>query len=332
MKESKQPTVSASNESEHQSSKGKSMPPPLFSLSASDPDDLNMGQHPNAQNDSAKTETPNEEGGPILLGDARNQDVGAGSKVNGLPFQQNYNLEGLFMVGPPKVQHFTSESAPDGSNGDRKKVGVGEEVVFYSDVAGIWTANTGTPAKQLDGKKFVWKAPKRAATATITIKSGQWQTSVSLDVLEPQTVTTEKFGDFAFDPGAAGAGMYLHFDYNPTTVSFANLEAGEISGPASGIEGYFKRWPAETWAHDSGDSWTPIDRKNRLMGHDEAAGSGFARPWSEGKFDWIIPNRFRVEGESGDGKVFHNMTQSFSIAADGTVTVTKGGSSVTRTP
>jgi hypothetical protein len=53
--------------------------------------------------------------------------------------------------------------------------------------------------------------------------------------------------------------------------------------------------------------------------------------WSDGTFHWDIPNRYTVEGR-GDGHVFATVQQAFRISQDGSVTVTKGGQSITGTP
>ena len=153
-----------------------------------------------------------------------------------------------------------------------------------------------------------------------------------MTVKEPQSVIPKKADEIAFPAGTMGAGMHLYFDYHPMSVSFENVEAGEKSGPGTNASGYFAQFSATQIWHDSGDGFWPIAAKNRLSEQDTAAGTGLPQPYSEGGLHWVIPNRFRVAGEGGDGKVFDHMTQTFRMQADGTYTVTKGAESVTRTP
>ena len=65
---------------------------------------------------------------------------------------------------------------------------------------------------------------------------------------------------------------------------------------------------------------------------DHAMIRGYATPWYPGGFTWVIPNKYRVTGK-GSGYVFIYTHQVFRITdKQGTVTVTKGGAGVTRSP
>jgi hypothetical protein len=55
-------------------------------------------------------------------------------------------------------------------------------------------------------------------------------------------------------------------------------------------------------------------------------------PYKVGHFHWDIPNRFRRAGTTEAGTMYVTSVQSFDIDAAGTVTVTKQGASVTRSP
>lgn len=234
----------------------------------------------------------------------------------------------------PTITIKTALGAADGSGKNRRRVGIGEKVTFTSSIAGDWTASAGDPTVSAAADtSFAWSAPNRAASATIAVKTAAGATAnVVIDVLEPASITTHKIRELEYPAGEAGVGMKLHFDYHPMTVSFGNVEAGEVSGPASNITGYFSKFAPAALRHDSGDGFTHIDLDNRDTGIDTAGGSGFAKPWSEGGFDWVIPNRFRLIGDSEAGKVFTNMTQSFRIKANGEATVSKGAESATRKP
>ena len=109
---------------------------------------------------------------------------------------------------------------------------------------------------------------------------------------------------FRFDQGT-GAGMRLHFDFAPMNVSFANVEMREVSGPATNVTGYFVPRGDVANYHNAYESYIGINGSNRLGGVDTAAVNlaGYAQPWSAGGRDWVIPNRFRVVGEAGEGHV-----------------------------
>jgi hypothetical protein len=122
--------------------------------------------------------------------------------------------------------------------------------------------------------------------------------------------------------------MKLTFLYDPMTVSFGNVMAKEVSGDATSISGYFTRFPAAALHHDSGDTFLAIGRDNKDTATDEASFTALPKPWTDGGFEWLIPNHFRTKTESGDGKKFTTVTQSFKLEGPpnaGRSTVTKAG-------
>jgi hypothetical protein len=234
----------------------------------------------------------------------------------------------------PVLSVRTALDAADGSGRNRRRVGVGEQVVFTSTVSGTWAASAGDPAAGAAGTTFAWKAPNRAASADITVTTASGNATLAMTVVEPNANNVSKIADIPYGAGLAGAGMRLNFDFAPMNVSFANVEFREVSGPATNITGYFTARSAAANFHNANANYIPINGSNRMMGTDTAAvnPAGYAKPWSAGGRDWVIPNRFRVIGEAGEGPDFTNVTQRFEIQADGTVTVSKGAASVTRTP
>lgn len=321
-------------------SKGKTAKPPMFGLIANTPPPPLSGTL-SAEGDALTSISQG--GSEVLLGmqqaqQISNASVGAGAMAAPpaapLVAPTAQPVAPAPAPAPPVITYRTTLDAADSSGHVRRRVGVGEQVTFTSTVAGNWTASSGDPAvSAAAGTTFVWRAPNRAATPRITVTTATGATAnVDMDVIEPSSMTPVKRNDINYAAGVAGAGMNLFFDYNPMTVSFANVEAGEVSGPATNVTGYFTAWTAAQLHHNSGDGFFGINGSNRLNGVDTAAGSGFGKPWSAGGFDWVIPNRFRVAGEAGAGKVFDNITQTFRLAANGSVTVGKGAESYTRVP
>ena len=106
-----------------------------------------------------------------------------------------------------------------------------------------------------------------------------------------------------------------------------------MSGEASNITGYYllNGMPHH---HNSGDTFVDIGENNmfaRANIRDKAGNSDFPPPWSAGGYDWIIPNHFKLKSESGDGKKYHDATESLRLVDEtGKSTVTKEGASAER--
>lgn len=234
----------------------------------------------------------------------------------------------------PTISHETTLSAPDGTDKKRTDVGVGEEVTFRGSAAGKWTATNGVPGELASGDKFTWTAPDRAATVAIKLQVGTEQETVSMKVIEPESITGRKNSEIPIGAGTAGAGMKLTFIYHPLRVSFGNVEAREVSGEATNITGYYKKhYTAAGLHHDSGDTFTQIKENNEDSAPDTAKTTDNFKPYERGTFDWVIPNRFKVKTEAGDGKKFTNVTQAFLMHdATGKITITKATAKVTRSP
>lgn len=264
-------------------------------------------------------------------------EIFAQGETNEFGAQANNQRAEITMISPPPPLEIASEtkfSAPDGSPKTRKKVGVGEVVIFTANGVGDWAASDGTP-DVLSGKdKFEWTAPKRAATVTIEVTNGSEKARKEMEVIEPSYYTAIKESEIAFPAGTQGAGMTLNFSFHPKTVSFGNVQSKEVSGPATNITGYYALH-GTPHRHNSGDTFFDISQDNKWDGgaRDTASQSGYPSPWSAGTFDWIIPNHFKLKSEAGDGKLYYNSTQSFRmIDATGKTIVSKGGEHVERTP
>jgi hypothetical protein len=238
----------------------------------------------------------------------------------------------------PKIKSKTKLKAPNGSS-NRTTIAVGEQVTFTGNKAGDWNADAGTPMNGPTGKKFKWRAPSRAATVNITFIIGARQATKTMTVIEPTHLTATKIEELSFPSGQAGAGITLRFRYHPLNVSFGNIEVKEVSGPATNFSGFFPHPSSPNrHFHNSGDLFTRIGQNNKDSAIDTAGfrSSGYPPPWTDGGFDWVIPNNFRTIFEGGgDGKEFTKVTQSFRIEGPphaGRATVSKGGQSATRSP
>lgn len=135
-------------------------------------------------------------------------------------------------------------------------------------------------------------------------------------------------------PGIAGAWMHLRVVIAPTTVSFYRAEIFEVAQPASSINGYFISHPPPPHGGDQGANvWHSV-------GYDNVVGNNFDNaylygsavlpgPWAPGAFTWDIPAQWRIPNLTGQPMV--GWSQVFMLTADGSLTISKFGKSVTRT-
>jgi hypothetical protein len=83
--------------------------------------------------------------------------------------------------------------------------------------------------------------------------------------------------------------------------------------------------------HVPNPTFVRIGSRN-VFNHDHCSIRGLPAPWSAGGYQWVIPNKFRGAGSGSGGTAGPTTVQSFVLTATGTVTVSKQGASVTRSP
>jgi hypothetical protein len=235
----------------------------------------------------------------------------------------------------PVITHRTVNHAPSGAADTRTHVGVGERVRFSSTAAGHWSADhvLGGHPRTGNGQHYEWYAPATAATAKISFDPGGGAAKIdtTIHVVKP-TVEYRNPRAVSFPgqaPGISGVAMETDVFYAPSTVSFARTWWWEHPGPATGATGYFvgKTLP---YHHPTAND-LPINSHNSGI-FDTAGFWNFPSPYSAGFFEWVIPTHYKVTGESGR-HLITNVHQTCRMAANGTMTVTKGGSaSISRAP
>jgi hypothetical protein len=240
----------------------------------------------------------------------------------------------------------TMKTAPGDAARDRTTVAVGEEVDFTSTSAGSWSASASTGTASGTGDSFHWKAQDAAGTATITFTptgGGAAQTK-QMHVVAPTSIDFRKMRDEPQPP--AGAGMWTNLTFGPQTVNFYNVEWLEVPGFAESVTGYFDQLQMQEGReleHNPNANWTPMSEDGAV--NNDVDDHAFIntlprltrtvidffgeRRYFAGSFQWNVPNKYRVAGQ-GDGQVFQNVVQSFTMDDAGTVTVSKGGQSATQ--
>jgi hypothetical protein len=237
-------------------------------------------------------------------------------------------------AGIPIVKHTTQDHAPSGASDTRTTVGVGEMITFESNMPGTWTASLVHPGtgRTGHGQHYNWLAPSTPGTAKITFDPGGGKPKVETEitVIAPQIdyLNARALAFTGQASGVPGVAMTTDITFTPDNVSFANVMWWEQSGPASGASGYFqrKRLP---YHHPNPDDLQADDHNS--PGTDDAGFWGFGAPFSNGSFEWSIPTKYKVVGDSAR-HLITNVHQRCTMAPDGTMTVTKGSSSMSRAP
>lgn len=239
----------------------------------------------------------------------------------------------------------TVKHAPDGTPDTRRTVGVCVKVDFAlsdSSSATTWTASAGDPLTG-SGATWRWSAPHSGGAVTITASLATGGTcTATMQVVPPQALSGVRDAEWTTDPvldlvngtipaGTAGAGMFLTMTVAPLNVSFGYCEAKEVPTDGENLIGYFTRFTPAQLHHSTAGHWWIITDDNEWF--DTAATVGAAQPWSTGSYQWTIPNHYRCLGEEDPtGSLYATTVQAFTIAADGTMTVSKAMQNTSRTP
>ena len=168
----------------------------------------------------------------------------------------------------------------------------------------------------------------------------------TMEVILPTGIVMKEIPGTAdlFGAGVPGVGMWCDVFFLPNDVSFANSEWLELPQPASNVEGYFERLEKEmkkygkTMDHKTNKGYLTIHVGN--TGGDHAWAGPLPRldadgqpPWGPpGGFEWVIPNKIRRLFGSSAGVWFAETKQIVCIDENATVTLSKAGEFVSRSP
>jgi hypothetical protein len=233
----------------------------------------------------------------------------------------------------PTITSATAKAAPSGAANTRKRVGVGEVVVFTGSAAGTWSASAGT-ASGASSTTFRWTAPPTAATVTITLRVGTTTATERIHVVAPSSISMRKRGSHTSLVGAGGACMLCEVTIHPTNVCLGAIQWLEVPGPGTSVSGFFKKFSAATLRHHPNTNYALIGDDNIMeagphnANRDHCAWHSTPGPYRLGSFEWRIPNRYIVDGEAASaGRHFCNTTQHFTMSAAGRMRITKAGAS-----
>jgi hypothetical protein len=210
-------------------------------------------------------------------------------------------------------------------------VGVGEHVRFTANTAGTWSVSEGRIIGLNTGANIVWEAPAVAANPTITLTTPGGTRVIPFTVIAPNALSMVVATRDAIPVGTAGACMITNVTVNPLNVNFGRTQWLEVPGPATNVSGYFNQFPAALLFHNPNPAYLPFDDANTGL-TDHAAFHAVPAPFSLGTFEWVIPNRYKIDGEpDARGRLFVNTVQAFTMFPGGTMTITKAGAFVLRT-
>ena len=233
----------------------------------------------------------------------------------------------------PAIASLTMKSAPSGAADTRKRVGVGEEVAFGASAVGTWTASAGTPAGP-SAQSWLWKAPAVAATVTVTLTAGPQTATDTITVVAPDSISMRNAGSHTAQVGAGGACMLNEVTFNPRDLCLGAIQWLEVPGPGTSIDGFFNKYSAATLHHDPNPNYALVNDNNIMEpgpnngARDHCSWHSTDGPYSDGAFEWIVPNRYIIDGEAAsDGRWFTDTTQHFTMDAAGNMTITKAGAS-----
>lgn len=233
-------------------------------------------------------------------------------------------------TAPPAVTSETIVSAPDGTSDTRTTVGVGERVRFTANTTGTWTVSDGHIIGLNTGSNIVWEAPAVASNPTITVITPGGTRVVPMTVIAPDALSMTVNRNDAIPAGTAGACMITDVVVNPLNVNFGRTQWLEVPGPATNVSGYITQFAAATIFHHPNPDYLPFDDNNAGL-QDHASWHAVPAPFSFGTFEWVIPNRYKVDGETdAQGRIFTNTVQAFFMFPGGTMMITKAGASVIR--
>ncbi len=256
------------------------------------------------------------------------------STMSSLDALYSYGQPGL-PTGPPanvapSITPEVIKLAPEDTSLTRTTIGVGEFVRFNGNTSGTWTVSEGRIVGLNNGENIVWEAPAVAASPQITLTTPSGSTSVSMTVVAPSSLAMTVNRHETIASGTAGACMITDVVVQPLNVNFGRTQWLEVPGPATNVTGYYNRFPASELEHKPTKNYLPFNDNNSGL-EDHAATHDEPAPFSAGTFQWVVPNRYKIDGESdAQGRFFTNTVQSFFITSTGTVAVTKAGAFVVR--
>ncbi len=225
----------------------------------------------------------------------------------------------------------------------RTDIGVGEVVrlslrpTLQSNVT--WSC-FGSLIKQEANESVVKvRATDTHGSAKVSAMIGDIRLSMQFMVFSPTGYSFAEaytYGGANAYPGFAEVEGLIDVYLAPTNVSFANVWMEEGYAEATNVSGWFL-WPGNSCNHDSEHgAFIPCEISSRNFFTDMIGSDFKPGDWIDGEMKWEIPTSWWIIPEDGASTNRHQMSrpraQMFSIRRNGTFTITKFGTGLTRTP
>ena len=210
----------------------------------------------------------------------------------------------------------------------RKELGVGE--VAYVFVMPVDASLELTVSGCVDdGTRWIYHAPQRAATQTLSVSTSECSLPMTFQTFEPEGLLATSYGGVWGTPaGTAGnfSGTFTVY-VMPTNVSLTAIEKCEIGCVATDATGIFATPEYQGWLDhtDHGaERWHGLNPGNRCI---DDISFAVITNWggSAASFTWPIPNVWRMKDSSSEVPFPHDsgFDQRFEIDADGTSRIRK---------
>ena len=253
-------------------------------------------------------------------------------------------LESSCSITVVKMTVTANADYPDGYK-HRHIFGVCEQVRYETDplmTSLTWQLSedaTWVETRSVDSR-LCWM-PDYATTVALTVSGGNESFSINVSCVVPSGIDARPYAirSISGEKGRAGdIGMLMKFTLMPTNVSFAGFRVSERPSDVGTHTGYFADPSlSNMWYHtteNGAGTWDTVRSDSNYYAEDLAY-IGYCEPsWSAGEMSWEIPNAWLPSAsyfQVLSARTFLTAYQTFSITANGTVTVGKHGNTVTRT-
>ncbi len=229
-----------------------------------------------------------------------------------------------------EIHHLTFAEKP--ADRTRTTLGVGEQVMFYSEPNGLLTnavCAVGSVTGLAEDGEVVFRAPSHATSTLVTVDCSGISVPFAFDVIEPDGYAVDRVIPLYLER-ANEAGYITLFFMNsllPTNVSFYAVQVMEIPTVSTNAVGYYSQ-PSQTNTLDHGNcgagEWVSLEDDNGYS--DKASEDAIPPPWLDGgSYTWEIPFAWRVFDDANATNIICHFDQKFELDADGTARIRKFG-------
>ena len=229
-----------------------------------------------------------------------------------------------------EIHHLTFAEKP--ADRTRTTLGVGEQVMFYSEPNGLLTnavCAAGSVTGLAEDGEVVFRAPSHATSTLVPVDCSGISVPFAFDVIEPDGYAVDRVIPLYLERTNEAGYITLFFMNSllPTNVSFYAVQVMEIPTVSTNAVGYYSQ-PSQTNTLDHGNcgagEWVSLEDDNGYS--DKASEDAIPPPWLDGgSYTWEIPFAWRVFDDANATNIICHFDQKFELDADGTARIRKFG-------